>query len=193
MDIDQGEIVRLTEEYGGQWGINHTRRLLQLIAIIGEGQTYNTDAVWLAAHLHDWGAYSAWAQKNVDHALRSHQVADAFLTERGCPQALKDLVLECIELHHVGGANEVGGANRSLESILLRDADILDFLGIVGVLRDFSKNARELRKAYTITKQRREQLPSMLSTDKAKAIAEQRVKTMDELLARFEEDSFGCY
>jgi HD superfamily phosphodiesterase len=187
MDIDQGEIVRLTEEYGGQWGINHTRRLLHLIAIIGDGQAYDADAVWLAAHLHDWGAYPAWAQKDVDHALRSRQVADAFLTERSCPQALKDLVLECIELHHVGGAN------RSLESILLRDADILDFLGIVGVLRDFSKNARELRKAYTITKQRREQLPSMLSLDKAKVIAEQRVKTMDELLARFEEDSFGCY
>ncbi len=30
MNIDKGEIARLTEEYGGEWGINHTRRLLQL-------------------------------------------------------------------------------------------------------------------------------------------------------------------
>ena len=61
-DIDRDEITRLTEEYGGQWGINHTRRLLLLISIIGEGLEYNADAIWLAAHLHDWGGYSPWAQ-----------------------------------------------------------------------------------------------------------------------------------
>ena len=53
MDIDRNEIARLTEEYGGQWGINHTRRLLELISIIGEGMEYNGEAVWMAAHLHD--------------------------------------------------------------------------------------------------------------------------------------------
>jgi hypothetical protein len=62
MNIDRDELVRLTEEYGRQWGINHTRRLLQLISIIGEGQSYNADALWMAAHLHDWGAYGKWAQ-----------------------------------------------------------------------------------------------------------------------------------
>jgi uncharacterized protein len=187
MDIDQSEIVRLTEEYGGQWGINHTRRLLHLISIIGEGQMYNAEAVWLAAHLHDWGAYAQWAQKDVDHALRSRQLADTFLIERACPQALKQVVLECIELHHVGGDN------RSLESILLRDADVLDFLGIVGVLRDFSKNARDLRAAFDVAKRRRDKLPGLLSLDKAKEMAAVRVKQMDELLKRFDEDSFGCF
>jgi len=53
--INRDEIVRETEEYGKQWGINHTRRLLHIIEIIGEGLEYNQDAVWLAAHLHDWG------------------------------------------------------------------------------------------------------------------------------------------
>jgi hypothetical protein len=59
--IDRDEIVRLTAEYGGQWGLNHARRILQLIAILGEGRTYETDVVWIAAHLHDWGAYPPWA------------------------------------------------------------------------------------------------------------------------------------
>jgi uncharacterized protein len=185
MPVERKEITRLTEEYGGQWGINHTRRLLELISIIGEGLNYNSEAVWIAAHLHDWGAYSPWAEKDVDHALRSRQAADAFLTQRGCPAGLKALVLECIELHHAGGDQ------RSLESILLRDADILDFLGVVGVLRDFSKNARDLRKAYTITKGRRDSLPGLLCLEKAKVIAEQRLQEMDELLSRFEASSFG--
>jgi alpha-glucosidase (family GH31 glycosyl hydrolase) len=35
--IDRDEIIRLTEEYGGQWGINHTRRLLHLISMLMVG------------------------------------------------------------------------------------------------------------------------------------------------------------
>ncbi len=187
MNIDREEIARLTEEYGGQMGINHTRRLLHLVSIIGEGQQYNADAVWLAAHLHDWGGYTQWAQQGVDHAVRSRQVAEAFLAERGCPEDLMALVLECIEFHHSGDPN------RSLESILLSDADALDFLGVVGVLRDFSRHPRNLRKAYEATKRHREKLPGVICLDKSKALAAPRISQMDELLAAFEEDSFGCF
>jgi uncharacterized protein len=185
--IDKDEIARLTEQYGGKWGINHTRRLLQLVAVIGEGLDYDEEAVWLAAHLHDWGAYAPWAQKEVEHALRSRQVAESFLSERECPEELKTLVLECIALHHSEGTD------RSLESILLRDADVLDFLGVVGVMRDFSKNPRDMRKAYQVTKMRREKLPGLLCLEKAREIATERVKQMDELLAQFEAESFGFF
>ena len=185
--IDRDEIIRLTEEYGGRWGINHTRRLLHLISIIGEGQEYNADAVWLAAHLHDWGGYTPWAQKEVNHALRSKQVAETFLAERGYSDDLIELVLECIEYHHSGDSQ------RSIESILLSDADALDFLGVVGVLRDFSKNPRELRRGYEATRRRREKLPSMLCLKRSKEIAAKRIKQMDELLATFEADTFGYF
>ncbi len=187
MNLDRNEIAALTEEYGGAWGINHTRRLLHIISIIGEGQRYNEEAVWLAAHLHDWGAYGKWAQKDVDHALRSAQVAEPFLVERGCPKELVDLVLECIRLHHSGGPQ------RSYESILLSDADALDFLGVVGVLRDFSKNPRDLRKAYEVVRKRRKNLPDLLCLEASKKLAADRIRQMDELLAWFERDSWGCF
>jgi uncharacterized protein len=187
--MDRSEVSRLTEEYGGEWGINHTRRLLHLISAIAEGQGYDAEAVWFAAHLHDWGGYKPWAKNGVDHAIRSLEVADAFLSERACPEPLKSLVLECIELHHAAGTSP----SRSLESVLLRDADVLDFLGPVGVLRDFSKNTREMRRAYEIAKRRREKLPALLALEKSREIAVRRVQQMDELLARFAEDSFGCF
>lgn len=187
MAIDKAEIARLTEEHGGVWGINHTRRLLKLVEQIGEGMTYDRDAVWIAAHLHDWGAYAPWAQKGVDHVVRSGQVADEYLTECGCPEALKKLVLECIALHHTAGSD------RSLEASLLRDADGLDFLGAVGVLRDFSKNPRDLRAAFEQVRKRREKVPGMLQLDRAKAMGAERVKQMDDLLADFEAESFGCF
>jgi uncharacterized protein len=185
--IDKDEIAHLTEQYGGEWGINHTRRLLQLVSLIGEGLEYDKEAVWIATHLHDWGAYAPWAQKDVDHVLRSRQVAESFLSERNCPEELKALILECIELHHSGGSE------RSIESILMRDADVLDFLGIVGILRDFSKNPRNLRKARQEVQRRRDKLPALLCLQKAQAIAAQRIEEMDMILSQFEAESFGCY
>jgi HD superfamily phosphodiesterase len=131
MNVDRNEIVRLTEEYGGPWGLNHTRRLLRLIAIIGEGQSYDADVMWVAAHLHDWGGYAKWAQAGVDHALRSRQVAGTFLAERDYLPDEAQLILECIEFHH---------ADNSVRSLEARfdDADALDFW-CSRTLRDFSE------------------------------------------------------
>ena len=187
MSIDREEILRLTEEYGGQWGLNHTRRLLHLIEVIGESRAYDAEAVWLAAHLHDWGAYDAWDQPGVDHAQRSRQVAEAFLSERGCPGPLLALVLECIEYHHQGSPD------RSIEAQLLSDADALDFLGAVGVVRDFSRRPRDLRKAYQDVQRHRQKLPGLLCLARSRELAAPRIKMMDDLLLAFAEDSFGYF
>lgn len=187
MTINRDELARLTEEYGGAWGINHVNRLLNLIAIIGAGQTYNADAVWVAAHLHDWGGYGTWQREGVDHAVRSREVAAEFLESREYPADFAARVLECIEFHHSPSPD------RSIEAILLCDADALDFLGVVGVLRDFSKNTKDLRKAYEITKKRRAKLPGGLILEASKALAAARIRRMDELYAAFEEETFGCF
>lgn len=185
MELDRDEIARLTAAYGGSECITHARRLLRLIAIIAEDRPYDADAVWLAAHLHDWGAYRPWAQEGVDHALRSRQVAEAFLGERRCPEALLVRVLECIEFHHRGGPG------RSIESILITDADILDFLGVVGIARAFSRRPHDLRTPYTVSRERRATLPGLLVLDRAQEMAAVRVAEMDAFFARFEADSFG--
>ncbi len=187
MHIDKDEITSMTMEYGGDWGINHTRRLLNLIAIIGKDLKYDTDMIWVAAHLHDWGAYPKWVQANVDHAIRSAQVAEAFLTERGYPEDSIQAIVECIQQHHTSGAN------RSIESVLLYEADALDFLGVVGILRDFSKSPKDLRKAYETTLKRKEKLPGTLTLSKSREIAEKRICDMTEILFKFEADSFGWF
>jgi uncharacterized protein len=186
-DIDRDEIARLTEEYGGQWGLNHTRRLLELIAILGEGRSYDQEIVWIAAHLHDWGAYPPWAVQDVDHALRSAQVARPFLAERNYPPDRIAAVVECIQYHHQGGAD------RRIEAILLRDADALDFLGVVGIFRDFSKHPRDLRKAFVTVQSRMARLPELLCLEQARAIAAQRIQHMETMLAAFEAETFGYF
>lgn len=186
-NIDRQEISDLTLEYGGEWGINHTQRLLHLISIIGRDVTYDEDVVWVAAHLHDWGGYSKWAQSGVDHAVRSRQVAEAFLKERNFPQEFIQHVLECIEFHHNGNPS------KSIEAILLSDADALDFLGVVGVLRDFAKKPKDLRNAYETAKSRKEKLPGSLCLMASKIIGLKRLKESESLLAQFEEETFGYF
>jgi uncharacterized protein len=187
MRIDRDEIARLTEEYGGSWGINHTRRLLSLVTLLGEGLDYDAGAVWLAAHLHDWGAYAEWAKRGVDHAVRSAEVAGDFLRDREVPEVTVDLVVECIRTHHSGDPA------RPIEAVLLSDADGLDFLGAIGVMRDFSKSPRELRKGFEAAKKRRQEVPGRLCLDRSKALAEARLKEMDEILGAFERSSFGHF
>jgi uncharacterized protein len=185
--IDKDDIARLTEQYGGQWGLNHTRRLLQLISVIGAGQTYDPDIVWLACYLHDWGGYVPWAKEGIDHAARSKQVAETFLGEREYPAGFKSRVLECIEFHHNGNPN------RSIESILISDADALDFLGIVGVLRDFAKNPKDMRKAFQTSKKRRKAIPRTLLLQKSREIAAKRIEEMDTLFSTFEDETQGYF
>ncbi|MBN1371417.1 MAG: HD domain-containing protein [Anaerolineaceae bacterium] len=185
--IDQAELSRLTLEYGGDWGLQHSHRLLKLVAEIGRGLEFDAEVMWIAAYLHDWGAYPAWAQKDVDHSLRSKQVANEFLTTQGYPEAKKNLVLETIEFHHAPGTE------RSLEATLLRDADALDFLGTVGVLRNFSINPRDLRNAYNETIRRRDRSLSILALPRAQEIAAERVEDMNTLLATFEAQTQGCF
>jgi uncharacterized protein len=185
--IDTDEIVRLTEEYGGQWGINHTRRLLHLISIIGKTQSYHAEVVWIATHLHDWGGYTKWMQTGVDHALRSRQVAADFWGEKGYSEELLGPILECIESHHSGDPH------RRIEAILLSDADALDFLGVVGVLRDFSKKPGDLRKAFEVVQSRKEKLPHAICLEASQAIASRRLERMQRLLADFEEETFGYF
>ena len=187
MSVDKTEIVALTEEYGEAWGLKHTERLLELTLLIGEGRAYDVEAVWLAAHLHDWGGYAAWARPGVDHALRSAEVAEEFLAARACPHDRLALVLEAILTHHSAGPG------RSLEATLLSDADALDFLGSVGVLRTFSMMPRDLRSAYDKVRRRREQLPHLLQLPRSLELAGPRLAVMDEMLASFERESCGRF
>lgn len=185
--MDKDKIIQLTEEYGGEYGLNHTRRLLNIISLISERMNYNKEVLWVSAYLHDWGGYPKWAQSGIDHAIRSKQVAEDFLNSEGYEKSFINHVLECIEYHH--GSNEV----RSVESQLLIDADAIDFLGTVGILREFSTKPRELRKAVESAKSRMEKNKKVIKFEQSKKIVEQRIKRAERLLFEFEEESFGIF
>lgn len=180
-------IAQLTLEYGGEWGIRHSERLLHLVEFLAGGAPYNLEVVRLAAYLHDWGAYPRWAQPDVEHHLRSREVAADFLAEHGFAPGLAAAVLECIEHHHGGPAE------RSFESRLFTDADALDLLGAVGVARVFAMNARNLRAGWEAVQAWRDKSLAALTLPQSRPLAEQRLAETSQFLERFREETFGIF
>ncbi|UOM51947.1 hypothetical protein MUG09_04045 [Sphaerochaeta associata] len=54
----------------------------------------------IAVLMHDWGA--AWKMEGVDHAVRSAQVAKAYLQDTIKDHARIEHIAECIVNHHNG-------------------------------------------------------------------------------------------
>ena len=190
-------VATLTAEYGGEYSIQHAQRLIRLVAIVGESVEYDHDAVWLAAHMHDWGTFPRWSRENINHTVRSRQLAEEHLKKLKCPAALMSRVLEAIEYHH-GGADD-----RCIEAVLLRDADALDGMGAMGVLREFASIPTEtagcytlpagwgMRGAYDRALMRLENNPRMLRMPKSKELAREKAREMQSILDSLERESLG--
>jgi len=93
-------------------------------------------------------------------------------------------VLECIEF------SPRRNAARRIEVQLLSDADALDFLGVVGALRDFSRTPKTCGRPIDISRKRRSKLPGMLCLATSKALAGAAPADMRTISLRsFEADS----
>jgi uncharacterized protein len=114
------------------WGIAHSVRNYQTTKSLAqtEGITLDEDVLFAAAFLHDIGGLSSFAKKDVDHAVRSTEVIEPLLPGWGFPMQKWPKVKEMILGH-----TYYGPAPNSPPALAFRDADVLDFLGSVGVAR----------------------------------------------------------
>ena len=114
------------------WGFAHSERDFQVAKILAakEGFSLDEDVLFACAFLHDIGGLAAFEKKDVDHAVRSVEVIEPLLQQWGFPMAkwpqVKDMIL---------GHTYYTPAPTSRDVLAFRDADILDFLGNIGVAR----------------------------------------------------------
>ena len=123
-------------------------RLYEVATSLAEGEAYDDDVLYAAVWLHDLGVFighrpeapaklAAW-----DHVAYVMNQAPGLLREFGFPVEKIPAVLETIRTHLPSVEPT------SFEGTLMRDADILEQLGAVGILRTVSKVGRDTRFVY---------------------------------------------
>jgi HD superfamily phosphodiesterase len=186
--LTTNDIIQMTQQVGDNWAVAHAKRLIELIKQISEQHQYDSHVIELAAYMHDWGAFPSYAQKGVEHAIRSRQVVKTDILPRlDLVSEKKELLLETIELHDYRDMRPT----QSNEALLLREADMLEFLGIIGMARDFCRGPRNVETCYKRILGRQVDIRDRFTLPRAQEIAQVRLECMDRCLRWLEQESFG--
>src|SRR6266581_5274767 len=167
---------------------SHQPRLYRLATQLAEGQPFDDDVLFAAAWLHDLGVFFGHRPENLAALKKWNNVtyaakkAPALLRRFGFPAEKIPAVLETIRTHLPSVKPT------SFEGTLLRDADILEQLGAVAILRTVSKIGRDTRfitfeDALRVLQRNAEQLPSQLQLDSARALAQPRLQILNAFLS----------
>jgi len=174
----------------------HQPRLYRLAKRLAEGQTYDDDVLYAAAWMHDLGVFyghrpedpaalAAW-----DHVAYAMRAVPALLAQFGFPEEKIPGAIEAIRTHLPSGEPT------TFEGTLLRDADLLEQLGAVGVLRTVSKVGRDTRfvrlgDPLDTLRRNAEQLPGKLQLASARRLAAARVEILRAFLDAAEAEADG--
>jgi len=178
------------EKYG------HQPRLYALTLKVGLGLAYDDDVVYAAAWLHDLGVFTGHRPEEPellagwDHVVYTVEQTPRILETVGFPVEKTAAVLECIRNHQPKDEPE------TLESTILRDADILEQLGSVGIVRTVCKVGRDTRfatftDAAASLRKALEMLPGRLRLEPSRRLAEERVRVHREFLAGLTSEADG--
>lgn len=182
------DVIQMTQEIGENWAVAHARRLLELIKQIGTDIPYDFQIMELAAYLHDWGAFPKYLQKDVEHAVRSRQIVETeILPGLDLTTAQKTILLQTIELHDYRDPRPT----QSNEALLLREADMLEFLGMIGIAREFARGPKNVETCHKRILSRRCGIQGRFTIPRAEEIARQRLQRMEKSLQWLDEESFG--
>ena len=182
--------ARPIEKYG------HQPRLYALTRRIGAGLEYDDDVVYAGAWLHDLGVFvghrpedpeelAAW-----DMLAYADRVVPGLLREFGFPVKKIVVVMECIRTH------QPQYVPPTIEAAILRDADILEQLGAVGILRTVCKVGRDTRfhtfsDAVTSLQNAADTLPQLIRLDAARELAAERTRVLQGWLVAVHGEAGG--
>lgn len=172
----------------------HQPRVYSLACQLGHGLEYDDDVLFAAAWMHDLGVFAGHrpeepeALSRWDHVPYTVSRSRELLAMWGFPKEKLDAVAEAIRTH------QPQDDPQRMEAILLRDADILEQLGAIGVLRAVAKVGRDTRYATfsPVTAALRRavmELPEKLRLSNAREIAVSRIDTLRSFLSAIEDEA----
>jgi uncharacterized protein len=172
----------------------HQPRLYALTQQIGAGHRYDDDVVFAAAWVHDLGVFVGHRPEDPDALACWDNVAYAIerapevLHETGFPPEKVGAVLEVIRTH------QPAAHPTSMEGMILRDADILEQLGAIGVLRTVCKIGRDTRfptftQAVESLRRALATLPAQIRLDTTRALAAPKIQRLEAFLTAIDAES----
>jgi uncharacterized protein len=174
----------------------HQPRLYALACEIGQGEgvAYDDDIVFAAAWMHDLGVFLGQRPTDPDELARWDHVPYTIARAR---ELLAGWAFPAEKIDGVAAAISTHQPHQEpveIEAVLLRDADILEQLGAIGVLRALAKVGRDTRyesfsSVSTMLRQALNDLPSQLRLNHAKLLLGARVRTLRDFLAAIESEA----
>jgi uncharacterized protein len=165
----------------------HQPRLHTLTQSVGAHLDYDRDVVCAAAWLHDLGVFignrpeDPEALSRWDHVAYACDRAPQILRDADFPESKIPAVLDCIRQH------QPKDEPATLEATILRDADILEQLGAIGILRTVSKVGRDTRfprftDAIAALRRSLDELPGKILLESTRRLAEPRIRILADFL-----------
>lgn len=170
------------------WGWQHSERNYDLAVRLAEqdGLKIDRDVLFAAAFLHDMAAFEPCPDKRMEHGDCAAIESETVLRDAGFPMQKLPAVQDAERRHMY-----YSDAGTAPESMVLHDADSLDFLGDIGAARMIALTGSKSPSFAPAVKQLREfirDIPPRLVTKAARRIAEERVTelraVLDELTAQ---------
>ncbi len=172
----------------------HQPRLYALARRIAEGHACDDDVLFAAAWLHDIGVFAGHRPEDPGALARWDNVAHAvefvpsLLAEMDFPAHKIDAVVDAIRTH------QAAAHPTAIEGIVLRDADILEQLGAIGILRTVAKVGRDTRfptftAAVESLKKALATLPGEIRLEATRALAQPRIEVLQSFLAAVASES----
>ena len=116
------------------WGFSHCQRDYDLARQLAkeDNVTLDDDILFAASFLHDIAAFPKWSAPKVDHSDRGAEAAASLLEQMDFPKEKLPAVRAAIQTHMYYRKPVAP------EAIYLHDADAIDWLGAIGIVRAFA-------------------------------------------------------
>ncbi len=171
----------------------HQVRLYRLSKLVGQDIDYNDDVVFAAVWLHDIGVFEgnrpsdpaelpAW-----DHVAYAVKRSREILPALGMPPEQVKAALTVIREH------QPHDRPTSVEATIVRDADILEQLGSITILRTAAKLGSDTRflDFHDVANQLRRQLrqlPNQLVLETSRVLAVPKIDMLDRFLLAYDRE-----
>ena len=184
IDAAKKYIERLFAGNADGHGLDHSIRVYKNAMLLTETEpTADRFVVALSALLHDADDYKLFQTENNANARNFMKSANAD------PETTARI---CEVINTVSFSKNRGKKPETIEGQIVQDADRLDAIGAIGIARTFAfggKHNRSLESSIDHFHEKLLLLKDMLNTEKAKELAENRHRFMEQFLKEWEKET----